>query len=138
MIKKTITYVDYNGVSRTEDYWFNLTTAELMKMELGTDGGFSAMMTRIIQADDVPSMMRVFDNIIRKAYGRKSPDGKRFIKSDVQTEEFCQTEAYTNLFMEFITDTDKAIEFINGIVPAEVSKKAKTIDQQSLIEGTNN
>ena len=79
MIKKTITYTDYNGVSRTEDFWFNLSTAELMKMELGTRGGFSEMMTRIVQANDVPTMMKVFDDFIRKSYGQKSPDGKRFI-----------------------------------------------------------
>ena len=68
MIKKTITYTDYNGVSRTEDFWFNLSTAELMKMELGTRGGFSEMMTRIVQANDVPTMMKVFDDFIRKSY----------------------------------------------------------------------
>ena len=71
MIKKTITYTDYNGVSRTEDFWFNLTTAELMKMELGTRGGFSEMITRIVQANDVPTMMKVFDDFIRKSYGQK-------------------------------------------------------------------
>ena len=137
MIKKTITYTDYNGVSRTEDFWFNLTTAELMKMELGTRGGFSEMITRIVQANDVPTMMKVFDDFIRKSYGQKSPDGKRFIKSEAITEEFCQTEAYSNLFIEFITDTDKAIEFMNGIVPAEISKKTNLVNQKSLMDGTN-
>ena len=137
MIKKTITYTDYNGVSRTEDFWFNLTTAELMKMELGTRGGFSEMITRIVQANDVPTMMKVFDDFIRKSYGQKSPDGKRFIKSEAITEEFCQTEAYSNLFIEFITDTDKAIEFMNGIVPAEISKKSNLVNQKSLMDGTN-
>ena len=137
MIKKTITYTDYNGVSRTEDFWFNLTTAELMKMELGTRGGFSEMITRIVQANDVPTMMKVFDDFIRKSYGQKSPDGKRFIKSEAITEEFCQTEAYSNLYIEFITDTDKAIEFMNGIVPAEISKKTNLVNQKSLMDGTN-
>ena len=137
MIKKTITYTDYNGVSRTEDFWFNLSTAELMKMELGTRGGFSEMMTRIVQANDVPTMMKVFDDFIRKSYGQKSPDGKRFIKSEDITEEFCEREAYSNLFMEFITDTDKAIEFMNGIVPTEISKKANLVNQKSLMDGTN-
>ena len=137
MIKKTITYTDYNGVSRTEDFWFNLTTAELMKMELGTRGGFSEMITRIVQANDVPTMMKVFDDFIRKSYGQKSPDGKRFIKSEAITEEFCQPEAYSNLFIEFITDTDKAIEFMNGIVPAEISKKTNLVNQKSLMDGTN-
>ena len=137
MIKKTITYTDYNGVSRTEDFWFNLTTAELMKMELGTRGGFSEMITRIVQANDVPTMMKIFDDFIRKSYGQKSPDGKRFIKPAAITEEFCQTEAYSNLFIEFITDTDKAIEFMNGIVPAEISKKTNLVNQKSLMDGTN-
>lgn len=129
MIKKTITYTNYNGDTVTEDFWFNLSKAELTKMELGVHGGFSEMMNRIIASRDIPSMTEVYDDFIRKSYGVKSMDGKRFIKSKELTEEFCQTEAYSELFMEFIGDTKKAIEFVNGVIPKDLSEMLAKIQR---------
>ena len=119
MLKKTITYTDYNGVERKEDFYFNLTKAEIMEMEMSTSGGFVEMINRIIAAQDAPSIIRVFKEMVLKAYGEKSPDGKRFIKSKELSEAFAQTEAYSQLFMELATDADAASNFVNGIVPAQ-------------------
>ena len=118
MLKKTITYTDYNGVERTEDFYFNLTKAEIMEMELSTTGGLSEMITRIVNAKDAPAIIKIFKELILKAHGEKSADGKRFIKSQEISEAFAQTEAYSILFMELSTDADAAAKFVNAIVPA--------------------
>ena len=118
MLKETITYVDYNGVERTEDHYFNLTKAEIMEMELSTTGGLSEMITRIVAAKDAPAIIKVFKDLILAAYGEKSPDGKYFRKSPEISEAFAQTEAYSILFIRLATDADAAAKFVNGIVPA--------------------
>ena len=125
MLKKTITYVDYNGVERTEDKYFNLSKAEIMEMELSTTGGLAEMITKIVAAQDTPALIKIFKSLILKAYGEKSPDGKRFIKSEELSTEFSQTEAYSQLFMELATNADAASEFGNGIVPGDMAKQAK-------------
>lgn len=124
MLKKTITYTDYNGSERTEDFYFNLTKGEIMEMQLSTSGGLGEMLTKLIAAQDMPSLIKVFKDLILKAYGEKSPDGKRFIKSEELSTAFSQTEAFSNLFTELATNADAASAFVNGIVPAEVSKQA--------------
>lgn len=124
MIKKTITYEDYNGTQRTEDFYFNLNKAELMEMELSTDGGLAEMIQRIVASKQSPEIIRLFKMIILKSYGEKSPDGKRFIKNDAITEAFAQTEAYSMLFMELATDSDAAAKFINGIIPSDLKNAA--------------
>lgn len=123
MLKKTITYTDYNGSERTEDFYFNLTKAEVVEMEMSTTGGLAEMIKKIVAAQDAPSIIAIFKKLILKAYGEKSPDGKRFIKSDEISIAFSQTEAYSQLFMELATDADKAAEFVNGITP-NVDKNA--------------
>ena len=117
MLKKTITYTDYNGVERKEDFYFNLTKAEIMEMEMSISGGLTEMINRIVAAQDAPAIVKIFKELVLKAYGIKSPDGKRFIKSEELATEFAQTEAYSHLFMELATDADAASAFVNGIVP---------------------
>ena len=117
MLKKTFTYTDYNGVERTEDHYFNLSKAELMEMELSTTGGLAEMINKIVAAQDAPAIVKVFKDLVLKAYGQKSADGRRFIKSKELSDEFSQTEAYSQLFMELATDSDAAAKFVNGIVP---------------------
>jgi hypothetical protein len=125
MLKKRITYTDYNGTKREEDFYFNLSKAEIMEMEMSTSGGLTDMITRIIETQDAPSIIKVFKEIIMKAYGEKSPDGKRMIKSKELSEAFAQTEAYSELFMELATDSDAASKFVNGIIPADMAKAAE-------------
>lgn len=128
MLKKTITYTDFNGMERSEDFYFNLTQAEVMEMEMSTVGGLSEMIQRIIAAQDTPSIIKVFKDLVLKSYGEKSADGKRFIKTPEITEAFSQTEAYSVLFMELATNADSAAAFVNGIIP-------KSKAQQSLPAG---
>lgn len=127
MIKKTITYVDYNDTERTEDFYFNLTEAELMEMEMSTTGGLAEMIQRIVAAQDTPAIIKIFKELVLKAYGQKSPDGRRFIKKDELREEFSQTEAYSKLFMELATNADAAAKFVNGIMPETNKKSAPAV-----------
>lgn len=123
MLKKTIKYTDYNGLDREEDFYFNLTKAEIMEMEMGTVGGMSEMIQKIVSTKDAPAIIKIFKELVLKAYGEKSADGKRFIKSKEIAEAFSQTEAYSNLFMELATDSDAAAAFVNGIVPQDMENK---------------
>lgn len=125
MLKKTITFTDYNGVERTEDFYFNLNKAEVMEMEMGTTGGFAEMINGIIAAKDVPALISIFKDMILKAYGQKSPDGRRFIKSKELSEEFSQTEAYVSLYMELATNDEAAANFVNGIMPKDLVNKVQ-------------
>lgn len=126
MIKKSVTYTDYNDIERTEDHYFNLTKAEVMEMELGTTGGMAEMIQRIVAAQDTPAIVKIFKDLVLKAYGQKSPDGKYFMKEDENgrplSNMFKQSEAYSIIYMELATDADKAAEFVNGIMPKDIQK----------------
>lgn len=130
MYKETVKYIDYNGVERTEDVYFNLSKAELMEMQLSTAGGFDTMINKLIKAQDQPTLVKVFKDIILRSYGVPSPDGRRFVKTKELAEEFTQTEAYSDLYMKFITDSEAAAKFINGIMPKslieQMSKQANS------------
>lgn len=123
MIKKTMTYTDYNGNERTEDFYFNLSKAEVMEMEMSTSGGLAEMIQRVVAAQDQPAIIKIFKDLILKAYGRKSPDGRKFEKSEELAMDFAQTEAFSMLFMELATNADEASKFVNGIVPADMAKQ---------------
>lgn len=122
MLKKTVTYTDYNGVERTEDFYFNLSKAEVAEMELSVDGGLSQMLENIVAAKDNKQIITMFKDIVLKSYGEKSQDGKRFIKSKEIAEAFSQTEAYSEIFMELALDEKAAVAFVNGIIPANLNK----------------
>lgn len=117
MIKKTIKYTDYNGVERVEDFYFNLSKAEITEMELSIEGGMSKMLEDIVKSNNNKEIVGMFKELILKSYGEKSEDGKRFIKSKELTEGFAQTEAFSELFVELALNEEKAAEFVNGIVP---------------------
>lgn len=117
MYKKTIKYTDYNGQEREEDFYFNLNKVELSDMDFSRVGGFKQFVDTIVMEKDVARIMELFKEIILKAYGKKSADGKRFIKSEELREEFQQTEAFVELYMELIQDPDAASDFINRIMP---------------------
>ena len=132
MLIKKITYKDFNGMERTEDFMFHLMESEIAEMELSTAGGFAESLEKIVQTQNVPEIIKEFKKIILKAYGVKSPDGKRFIKNDKLTEEFSQTNAYSKLFMELATDDNAPSAFINGIIPEEM----KVEDARVVADGT--
>lgn len=130
MLKKTITYVDFNGEEHTEDFYFNLTKAEILEMNFSTYGGLDKMIEKIIATNDTPKIVAMFKDLVLKSYGEKSDDGKRFIKNDDVRAAFSQTQAYSDIFMELATDEDSAIKFVNGIVPKDISEnldKAATL-----------
>lgn len=124
MLKKTITYTDYNGTTRKEDFYFNLTQAEVTELEVSVEGGLVEMINRIVAAQNGKVIIETFKDIILCAYGEKSPDGRRFIKNQEVRDAFAQTEAYSKLFMELATDAKAASEFVNGIVPPKTEKAA--------------
>lgn len=123
MLKKTITYKDYNGVERTEDFYFNLSKAEILEMEMSISGGLTEMINRIVAAQDAPAIIKIFKDLVLKSYGVKDADGKRFVKSEELSTAFAQTEAYSQLFMELATDADAGAKFVNGIIPADAAKQ---------------
>lgn len=134
MLTRTIKYEDWNGVEREEDFYFNLSEAELMEMELGTEGGFTNMMNNIIKRKNAPKLMETFKKLILKSYGEKSADGRRFIKSEELSNEFMQTPAYDQLFMELCTNADAASTFVNGVVPKKLSEKAQSVEVQEQLK----
>lgn len=125
MLKKNIKYVDYDGNARAEDFYFNLNKAEIVELELGTTGGLTKTLEKIVQEKDNKRIVEYFKAIILKAYGEKSADGRRFIKSQELRDSFEQTEAYAELFMELSSNAKTAADFISGIVPKEAADAAK-------------
>lgn len=127
MYKYTATYTDYDGVERTEDFLFNLSEAEIVEMEYGVTGGMQKMLEQIVAAKDTKRIMDVFKDLIKRAYGVKSPDGRRFEKDEKLSKEFTETPVYSDMFMKFARDADAAAEFVNKIIPqsvaAEVAKQ---------------
>lgn len=139
MLKKTITFTDFNGVERTEDFFFNLSRAEIAEMEFGVVGGFTAFIQKMVATQNTKELMAQFKRLILASYGEKSPDGKRFIKSEELSEAFSQTGAYDVLFFEMI-DAAKAAEFVNGILPEKLTEtkeyqaaKAKLMEENPAV-----
>lgn len=134
MRKETITYTDYNNVTRTEDFFFNLNEAELTALQYGVDGGLKEMLERIVKSNDNKQIMACFHELIAKSYGEKSPDGRRFVKSKELSEAFMQTEAYNELMLRFMTDANYSAEFINDVL-ADVTKRT---EERNAKKGENN
>ena len=136
MLAKKIKYTDYNGVEREEVFYFNITKAELMTQNLMTPGGLETKLERIINSKDVPELTKYIQDIIKDSYGVKSDDGVRFIKSKELSEMFMQTEAYSVLFMEMVTDNKKASDFVNGILPKDLVEQAEKMEKQGAVTPT--
>lgn len=128
MYKKTIVFEDYDGNERKEDFFFNLNTGELIEMNMSVTGGLEKMLKNIIDAQDNKRLFEVFKDIILRSYGEKSADGKRFVKIDADghrlAQDFMQTDAYSVLLTELVSDTTAATEFVNGIVPQKLAEEA--------------
>ena len=126
MLVKKVGYTDYKGVKREDELYFNLSKAEVAEMELSHEGGLSAKIERIVATQNGGEIIALFKDLIIKSYGTISDDGKRFIKNDKLREEFLQTEAYSELFMELASDADAASAFVNGIIPQVANKELAT------------
>lgn len=116
MISQTITYTDVNGLSRTETFWFNLSRAELIELDAEV-GGLEERIHKLSETSDQAGIIKFFKTLILRSYGVKSDDGRRFIKSEDLSNGFYQTDAYSELLWNLLGDTNKAVEFFNGIVP---------------------
>lgn len=125
MLKKTITYTDFDGNERTEDFHFNFTKAEVLELELSEDGGLGNAIKKIINSNDTKKLMNIFKDLVLKAYGEKSADGRRFIKNDEVRDNFTQTEAYSQIFMELATNSKAAAEFFNKVIPQDMIEDNK-------------
>lgn len=123
MFKKTITYIDYNGQERTEDFYFNLSKSEMIMLESTTPGGYAAMLQRIIDSKDNISLMKTFTDLIKMSYGVKSDDGKRFVKNEQVVDDFMNSAAFDQMFTEFFTDENSASDFAKGIMPQDLSRQ---------------
>jgi len=134
MLKKTVTYTDFDGNERTEELYFNLTKAELMELQMSEIGGLEKRLKGIIMAQNGVEIMKFFKDIFLNSYGVKSPDGRRFIKNDEVRTDFEQTEAYSQLFMELVTDADKMADFIKGVIPSDL---ANQVDEEMKKNGGN-
>lgn len=132
MLAKKISYTDYNGNQREDTFYFNLNKAEIMEMELGVIGGMTHLINTMIAQEDGPGLAKFYKDMILKAYGEKSLDGKRFIKNQELRDAFEQTDAYSELYMELVTDQDKASEFVKGIMPAQAAPIATDHEKPEL------
>lgn len=128
MYVKEIEYTDFNGVKRKEKFYFNLTKAEILDMELGKTGGLTEYIQKILEAQDTPAIMSLFKSLLLKSYGVKSDDGRRFVKNDQIRAEFEQTQAFSDLYMLLALDDGEASKFVNAIVPADM----KVSDEQKI------
>ena len=138
MLKETRTYTDYDGVERTEDFYFGLSKAELAEMELSTDGGMQNLIEKIINSKDNKKIIEIFKDILLKSYGEKSADGRRFVKSPELSKAFSETPVYSDMFMELAADDKKASAFIDGILPAEMKAQLAEIRKNKEIDSVAN
>ena len=134
MLKKSITYTDYNGNSCTEDFYFNISNAEVIEMEHKTPGGYGELIKKAISTNDAPIIMDVFKTFILNSYGIKSPDGKRFEKSEEITKAFEQSPAYDVLFMELCTNADAAAAFVAAIMPLTDDQRKDAVAKAKQIK----
>lgn len=114
---ETIKYVDYEGKERCEDFYFNLNKAELAEMQLSGNGDMAKTLSEAIEKNDMPTLVKFLKTLVLKSYGVKSEDGRRFIKSEKLSEEFAQTEAYSELFYKLLSDGEYTTQFINQVIP---------------------
>lgn len=130
MLKKTITFETFDGETVTEVHFFHLSKAELIEMEVSKKGGLSEALSEIIRSNDGKLIIEEFKKLVLGSYGKKSDDGRRFIKSDEIRDEFESSEAYSTLFMELVTNPDSAAEFVNGIIPKGLEADVSKIGQE--------
>lgn len=132
MLKKTIEFEDYDGNMRKEDHYFNLNKAEVIKW-LTTTGDYTLdkVLDRLSTERNGKKIMEIFEGLIHLSYGKKSLDGRKFEKTDEIWNDFYQTEAYSVLFTELVTDARKAAEFVNRIIPKSLSDEVEKIIKEN-------
>ena len=128
MLRKEVEYKDFDGNDRKDVLWFLLNEVEITEMDLETSGGLVKYMESIIDTNDVNQLITIFKDLLIRSYGERSMDGKHFYKDDKIRNEFVSSAAYPVLYMEMVSDADKAVEFINGIVPSNIREQMAKIE----------
>lgn len=128
MIKKTVTCTDFDGNEYTEDYFFHLTKGDLIDWTT-EDGGLVDKITNIANEDDPLKIIPIMKKILIRSYGVKTPDGRGFVKDPEVVKNFQYTEAFSELYTELSTNADKAVEFIEGILPKFDAETQKKLDE---------
>ena len=123
MIKKTYTVVDYDGVERTRDRYFDISEAECIDMEMSIDGGYAELLEQIVKEQNAVEIYKRFKEVVLLAYGEKSSDGTRFVKSSELSIAFTQTKEFSLLMRELTSDAKAAAKFMEGIFPKVQGKK---------------
>jgi len=136
MLKKTITYENYNGDTVTDDFYFNLTKVECMELEysFGANNTLSNTITTLVESKDIGALIAAIKKILLMSYGVKTPDGNRFIKNDSVREEFEQSPAFEKIYWDLVTNQDEAASFISGIVPQNVRDSLGEDPKQVLLD----
>lgn len=133
MYKITKTYIDYNGDERTEEFWFNLSKSELIEMAYSVDGGLEVALEKIIRENDKNKIIGFFKDLVLKAYGEKSADGRRFMKSAELSKAFSETPAYSDIFMDLAINANAASAFVNGIMPSSLAKEIEAKNEIGVL-----
>ena len=138
MLKRIIKYTDYNGNPRTQEFYFYLNNKNLQELDAlyQEDGGFAGRFNLIINNLDKRKLLETFEDITVRAYGVKSEDGTKFVKSKQVQEDFLYSAAYEQLFNELTMGDDasaKLSDFLKKILPAELQGQIEKADA----EGTN-
>lgn len=134
MVKETLTYTDYSGTERKEDFYFNLTQIEWIRVSAKCGGDIRAFIAKCVRENNLPAMLEFIETLVQTAYGEKSPDGRKFVKSDDILESFIRTEAYNDFVMGLFSDADKAANFFNRLVPKDIKTPIKAPSVISTVE----
>lgn len=126
MIKKTIKYEDFNGNTVEEDFYFHISKADLLEMEVGVEGGLSELLKKVAASENPKEILAHYKEIVLSSVGRKSEDGKRFVKTQEIRDEFAQSEAYSELLIELATDAEASAAWVRGVLPGNISIEEAT------------
>lgn len=134
MFSRTFEYTGYDGQPHKDTWWFNLSEAELYKLELSNLGGMNGMMNRLLRESKPGEIVEVFESLILSAVGERSVDGRKFIKNQEIRDDFYQSKAYSDLFVELVSSGEKLAEFLKGAIPAEVAAELAKAEEASKAE----
>ena len=128
MLKKTFQYTDFNGNEQEETFYFNLSKSEVIEYELQERAGMSTTLQRIVEERDNQKILAHFKDLVMKSVGRKSDDGRRFVKNDEIREDFLASPAYDEMFIWLMSEPGAGAEFVNNVLPQDADEFVKKVD----------
>ena len=141
MVKKTITYTDFEGNEVTKDFYFNISKMEFRELDRRIPGGLERFIDTVRTEKDPDKMLDLMNLLILESYGEISEEG-RFVKEDARgrrlSNYFKISEAWDVLFTNMLQNENELSEFLTGIVPQDVANGAKEmIEKEKNGEGGN-